>query len=156
MKNDDNKEQFENKPFGQWGNQWNHGGNHSWRLRLGQRGWLRPTVLKLLEDKPMNGIEIMNKIQEMSRGWWRPSPGSIYPLLEGLSTESMIKKREDGKYELTKTYKSEFGPQGEVEEVLTGIEGNVSYLEELSQLKKEKFSEHRKRLEKISARISKL
>jgi DNA-binding PadR family transcriptional regulator len=139
--------------FGGFGKAW---GPHSWRMRLGQRGWLRPTVLKILEDKPMNGIEIMNKIQEMSMGWWRPSPGSIYPLLEVLNTENMIRKREDGKYELTQKYKSEFGPVGEIEEILTNIEGNVSYLEELRGDDKSKVSGYKKRIVKISNRLSEL
>ena len=37
----------------------------------------------------------------MTRGRWRPSPGSVYPLLEDLSTEKLVKKRDDGRYELT-------------------------------------------------------
>ena len=129
---------------------------HAWRMRFGQRGWLRPTVLKILEEKPMNGIEVMNAIQEMSNGWWRPSPGSIYPLLESLANESLIKKNGDGKYELTARYGRESGSQDEGDDIITSIESDVSYLEELASTDKEKFARYGKRIEKITARLSKL
>ena len=132
------------------------GAAHTWRMRFGQRGWLRPTVLKILEEKPMNSIEVMNAIQEMSNGWWRPSPGSIYPLLESLANESLIKKNEEGRYELTARYSRESGPQEEGDDIITSIESDVSYLEELASTDKEKFAKYGKRIEKITARLSKL
>ncbi|MBS7627233.1 PadR family transcriptional regulator, partial [Candidatus Bathyarchaeota archaeon] len=45
------------------------------------KGFLRYKVLKLLKEKPMAGSEIMGVIEEQTGGYWRPSPGSIYPLL---------------------------------------------------------------------------
>lgn len=135
---------------------WGWSGMHAWRMQFAQRGWLRPTVLKILGEGPMNGIEIMNSIQEMSRGWWRPSPGSVYPLLEALSTEGMIRKREDGKYEIARKYKDEFGPVGEMEEALTNMEGNASYLEEMAKSDRVRLSSYKKRIEKLVNRLSKL
>ena len=49
------------------------------RMQFGQRGFLRPQIIELFEQEPMNGVDIMNRLQEMSHGWYRPSPGSIYP-----------------------------------------------------------------------------
>ena len=86
---------------------------NTWRMGLAQRGWLRPTVLRLLAERPMNGIEIMDRIQEMSKGWYRPSPGSVYPLLEQLEGEGLIAKGKDGRYALSKRYADEFGLSGE-------------------------------------------
>ena len=51
----------------------------------------------------------MDAIEGMSQGWWRPSPGSVYPLLETIAKEGSIKKREDGKYELTEQGKEGVG-----------------------------------------------
>ena len=134
------------------------GDMYSWRMRLGQRGWLRPTVLKILGDKPMNGIEIINSIHDMSHGWWRPSPGSIYPLLEGLCNEKIIRKNADGKYELTdkEQFSGQGGPKSQAEEVLTSMDGDISYLEELSQTDRKRFLKYRKRIAEICSRLSRL
>ena len=133
-----------------------NGGLHFWRRSFGQRGWLRPTVLKVLESGPKNGIEIMDGIQEMSHGWWRPSPGSIYPLLEQLSNEKVIKKGKNGRYGLTYVYRGEPGPANGTEEVLTNMDSSISYLEELASTDRKEFASYRKRIAEISRRLSKL
>ncbi|HYA78337.1 MAG TPA: helix-turn-helix transcriptional regulator, partial [Verrucomicrobiae bacterium] len=51
---------------------------------------------------------IMNQIESASQGHWRPSPGSIYPLLDELQREASVCKREDGRYEITEKGKKEF------------------------------------------------
>jgi len=51
------------------------------------RGLLRFLVLKFLADKPMSGTEIVGKIRQETGGKWKPSPGSIYPLLAGLEEQ---------------------------------------------------------------------
>jgi len=48
------------------------------------KGFLRYYVLKLLREKPMSGSEIMSEIEKRSFRGWKPSPGSIYPLLSWL------------------------------------------------------------------------
>lgn len=48
------------------------------------RGLLRFIVLKFLADKPMSGTEIVQKIAHETKEKWKPSPGSIYPLLSHL------------------------------------------------------------------------
>ncbi len=68
---------------------------------LFKRGGLRAWILALLRQSPKNGTEIMDHIEMASQGWWRPSPGSVYPLLEELSRDGFIRKREDGRYEMT-------------------------------------------------------
>jgi len=45
------------------------------------RGLLRFLVLKILSEKPMSGAEIAEQIETQTSGRWKPSPGSIYPLL---------------------------------------------------------------------------
>ncbi len=72
----------------------------------------------------------MDKMQEMSKGWYRPSPGSIYPLLEQLVREGLVVNNKDGKYQTTAIYDEQPGSTGDVGSVLTAIESNVSYLEE--------------------------
>jgi len=56
-------------------------------------------VLRLLKLKPMSGSEIMGEIQTETGGRWKPSPGSIYPLLAWLQDNGYIRelpKEENG------------------------------------------------------------
>jgi len=48
------------------------------------KGLLRFYVFKLLKDKPMSGSEIMEDVEKQTGGQWKPSPGSVYPLLTWL------------------------------------------------------------------------
>jgi DNA-binding PadR family transcriptional regulator len=45
------------------------------------KGLLRFYVFKLLSEKPMSGSEIMEEVEKQTGGRWKPSPGSVYPLL---------------------------------------------------------------------------
>jgi len=56
------------------------------------KGFLRFQVLKLLNEKPMSGSEIMSEIEKQTSGYWKPSPGSIYPLLAWLQDKGYIKE----------------------------------------------------------------
>jgi DNA-binding PadR family transcriptional regulator len=71
--------------------------------RMG-RGDMSPLVLHVLLEKPMHGYEIIRKLEEDSHGFWRPSPGSIYPTLQLLEEQDLVvSKEESGKkvYSLT-------------------------------------------------------
>ncbi len=64
------------------------------RHRIGvPRGLLRYITLIMLEEKPMSGSEITEEIESYMD--WKPSPGSIYPLLSSLQEEDLIKPSED-------------------------------------------------------------
>ena len=54
------------------------------------RGFLSYGVLKILNQKPMSGSELMEEIEK--RTGWKPSPGSIYPLLARLQEESFVEE----------------------------------------------------------------
>jgi len=56
------------------------------------KGFLRYYVLKLLNEKPMSGSEIISEIEKRTNGCWKPSPGSIYPLMAWLQEEGYIKE----------------------------------------------------------------
>jgi len=67
------------------------------------KGFLRHQVLKLLDEKPMSGSELMSEIEKQTEGRWRPSPGSIYPLLSWLQDQGYIKEA-DGQEAGVKRY----------------------------------------------------
>jgi DNA-binding PadR family transcriptional regulator len=74
------------------------------------KGFIRYQVLEALNEKPMSGSEIMEGIEKHTGGFWRPSPGSIYPLLAWLQDNQYIKElpTENGlkRYELTPSGKA--------------------------------------------------
>jgi len=59
------------------------------------KGFLRYQVLKLLDEKPMSGSEIISEIEKQTNGHWKPSPGSVYPLLAWLQDKGYIKEAPD-------------------------------------------------------------
>ena len=126
------------------------------RLQFGRRGFLRPQILELFEEQPMNGVDIMNKLQEMSRGWYRPSPGSIYPLLEQLEREGMIRKNQDGKFELAPEFAKKSGVAEDVAGALLALESNASYLEDLQRTDAPRLEKCADRIEKLAKRLDAL
>jgi DNA-binding PadR family transcriptional regulator len=62
-----------------------HRGSH-WKRRMASapKGLLRHYVLKLMSEGPKSGSELMSAIKEKTEGRWKPSPGSVYPLLSWL------------------------------------------------------------------------
>jgi DNA-binding PadR family transcriptional regulator len=83
---------------GQFGGGWFRGGH-----RMG-RGDMSPIVLYVLLEKPMHGYEIIRKLEEQCHGFWRPSPGSIYPTLTLLEEQDLVTSHEeDGKKVYTLT-----------------------------------------------------
>jgi DNA-binding PadR family transcriptional regulator len=56
-----------------------------------RRGDVRAAALALLAEEPMNGYQIIQAISERSDGVWRASPGSVYPALQQLEDEGLIR-----------------------------------------------------------------
>jgi DNA-binding PadR family transcriptional regulator len=78
--------------FGPGGGPWRGGG------RKARRGDIRTAALLLLAEEPRNGYQIMQEVEERSDGAWRPSPGSVYPALQQLEDEGLIRSEEiDGR-----------------------------------------------------------
>ncbi len=81
---------FGGGPFG--------GGGPRGRGRRARRGDIRTAALLLLAEEPRNGYQIMQEVQERSGGVWSPSPGSVYPALQQLEDEGLIRTEEaDGR-----------------------------------------------------------
>jgi DNA-binding PadR family transcriptional regulator len=56
-----------------------------------RRGDVRAAALSLLAEAPRNGYQIIQEINVRSRGVWRPSPGSVYPALQQLEDEGLVR-----------------------------------------------------------------
>ncbi len=59
------------------------------------RGILKYLILKLLDEQPDTGYGIISRIEKKT-GFWKPSTGSIYPLLENLVDKGLIERSESG------------------------------------------------------------
>ena len=62
-----------------------------------RRGDVRAAILDLLaEGEPWNGYQIIQEIGARTQGVWRPSAGSVYPALQQLEDEALIKAEAAG------------------------------------------------------------
>ncbi|HZY69457.1 MAG TPA: PadR family transcriptional regulator [Thermoplasmata archaeon] len=137
-----------------------------WHMRwmMGHRRGLRVMILSFLGNGPKNGVEIMDEVEGMTHGHWRPSPGSVYPILERLTAEGLIQRRDDGRYDLTERARDEidysFGPWGRrqlsVDEMVQEIGSYVAYLEELKQMSPAKLGRQLAKVRELSERMAKL
>jgi DNA-binding PadR family transcriptional regulator len=63
-------------------------GDRVWRqVRRGssfQKGDLKYILLDLIKDRPRHGYDIIRELEEQSYGFYKPSPGVIYPTLQML------------------------------------------------------------------------
>jgi DNA-binding PadR family transcriptional regulator len=59
-----------------------------------RRGQVRLAILTLLAEAPRNGYQIIQALEERTRGAWRPSPGAVYPALAQLEDEGLIRADE--------------------------------------------------------------
>lgn len=81
-----------------------HGGRGRGRGPRVGKGDVRAATLLLLAEQPLHGYQIIQLIDERSGGLWRPSAGSIYPALQQLEDEGLVRAEpEDGRrvYHLT-------------------------------------------------------
>jgi DNA-binding PadR family transcriptional regulator len=74
------------------------------------RGDVRAAIVVLLAEGPMHGYQVIQELTERSGGMWRPSPGSVYPTLQQLEDEGLVRSSEaDGRrvFQLTDTGRAE-------------------------------------------------
>ncbi len=62
--------------------------NMKWKIF--ERGDLKFVILRLISERPMHGYEVMKALEEESKGYYRPSPGSVYPTLQMLEDEGYL------------------------------------------------------------------
>ncbi|MEN8239571.1 MAG: PadR family transcriptional regulator [Actinomycetota bacterium] len=62
------------------------------------RGDVRIAILHLLAEESMHGYQIIQEIAERTDGVWNPSPGSVYPTLQQLEDEGLVRSEQrDGR-----------------------------------------------------------
>jgi DNA-binding PadR family transcriptional regulator len=76
------------------------GGRGGWGGRgpKARRGDVRAALLLLLAEEPQNGYQLIQEIERRTRGFWKPSPGSVYPALQQFEDEGLVRAQEtDGR-----------------------------------------------------------
>ncbi|WP_390530441.1 PadR family transcriptional regulator [Sulfurisphaera ohwakuensis] len=106
-----------------------------------QKGRLRNLILWLLWQSPRRGIDIIDDIYKMTWGWWKPSPGSVYPLLAKMEEEGIIEKLDDGRYSITQKgieeikYLLPSRYSGSVEDAVEELKGILMFFKEVDRNK---------------------
>ncbi len=81
-----------------WGPPRGGGGPRGWggggRRQRMRRGDVRAAMLVLLEEQSHTGYSLIEEIERRSNGAWRPSPGSVYPTLQQLEDEGLVRPEE--------------------------------------------------------------
>jgi DNA-binding PadR family transcriptional regulator len=115
----------------------------------------------------MNGAELMEQMDRMTMGWWRPSPGSIYPLLDQLESEKVIAKDPDGRYRLTEAarggpdwmrawgFPGASGPRNP-EDAVRELESYATFLEDLGRSERGQVLGLEARLREVARRLEAL
>jgi DNA-binding PadR family transcriptional regulator len=103
------------------------------------RGFMEMHILRILKT-PQHGYEIIKHIEQECL-YWKPSPGSVYPMLQKLKKGGLITEKTIGKrniYTLTKTgierVKKFDLYKNEIKEKMVALfrmmgEENISYIE---------------------------
>jgi len=72
-------------PFG--GGPFGEGGGGRQRRR---RGDIKYALLELIAEQPRHGYDLMKELEQRYGGFYRPSPGSVYPTLQLLEDEGYV------------------------------------------------------------------
>ena len=81
-----------------------------------RQGEVRLALLSLLDDGPAHGYELMKRLEERSGGMYKASAGTVYPVLQQLEDEDLVRwQEEDGKkvYHLTDEGRAELETHAE-------------------------------------------
>ena len=92
-------------------------------------GRLRLYLLKLLDESPRHGYDVIRPLEDRFMGLYAPSPGTIYPRLQRLEAEGLVTQSQEGGrkvYRITDAGREELaGRQDELDELEADISGSV-------------------------------
>ncbi|MGC8538420.1 MAG: PadR family transcriptional regulator [Candidatus Micrarchaeia archaeon] len=137
-----------------------HGaGMHHYGMHFGRRGALRPLIISMLSELPRNGPELMDAIENIYG--WRPSPGSIYPILDELESEGIIEKK-DEKYRLTGNAQDNtdwpfgFGRPATTFDIIERIDMWLDYFEKMKSRDPNSFKAYSEKLSQMRDKMNRL
>ena len=114
------------------------------RGRMFGSGELRLALLALINEEPRHGYELIRAIEDMTGGGYAPSPGAVYPTLQMLEEEGLIKQTRseaDEESSAKKPFKVTKAGKAELAEREDEVEALM-----------ERLGEHGERAEKVKAK----
>ncbi|HEY1703487.1 MAG TPA: helix-turn-helix transcriptional regulator [Trebonia sp.] len=118
-----------------------HHGHHGGQWEGGRipKGRVRGLLLAALLDGPAHGYELMRRLERQAGGLWRPSPGSVYPLLQLLDDDGLVRGKDiEGRkvYELTDQGRAQAdqGPLRDLAEGTAAASGHLDLRAEVHRL----------------------
>jgi DNA-binding PadR family transcriptional regulator len=95
-------------------------------------GMLRLYLLKLLDESPRHGYDVIRLLEDRFMGLYAPSPGTIYPRLARLEAEGLVTQSQEGGrkvYRITDAGREELRRrQDELDHLETEIRSSVHHL----------------------------
>src|SRR5436853_7093273 len=67
------------------------GHRHRRRNQMFESGEVKFVILRLLNEKPRHGYEVIRALEEKFGGFYTPSPGTVYPTLQLLEDEGYVR-----------------------------------------------------------------
>src|SRR5579872_3697742 len=77
-------------PFGKWFGPGIGGFGPGGFAAKFERGDLKLVILDLLKEKPRHGYDIIQELEKRFHGFYSPSPGSVYPILQLLEDQDFV------------------------------------------------------------------
>ncbi|MCT1905003.1 PadR family transcriptional regulator [Oceanobacillus sojae] len=65
--------------------------------RFFKRGDIKMVLLKILQKQPRHGYDIIKVLEEKFKGFYSPSPGSVYPTLQMLEDQDLVEAVKEGR-----------------------------------------------------------
>lgn len=79
----------EDMPFGKWmGHGFGHGGFGP--QRFFERGVVKFVILGLIKEQPRHGYDIIQELEKKFHGFYSPSAGTVYPILQLLEDQGYV------------------------------------------------------------------
>ncbi|RIN12594.1 PadR family transcriptional regulator [Staphylococcus sp. KG4-3] len=72
-------------------------GDFRGRERFFKKGDLQFVILKMLKEESKHGYQIIKDLEEQFKGFYSPSPGSVYPILQMLEDREFVSISKEGK-----------------------------------------------------------
>ncbi len=127
---------------------------------LKQKRGLKSLVLYALYGSDLNGVELIREVQRLTSGLWRPTAGSMYPLLRGFQEQGIIQWTTDERYKLAAEVRAEFEAAFRLEAdvpaidfMVTAMQRYASYMEDVKSTGREDLRPHRARLKELADRL---
>ena len=174
---ENNNDQFHDEFDGQHAHHAHHDPFHETMREMQKLGGLRMWIMHVLDENgATNGAEIMEIVQAHTNlspdGPYKnsgPLPGSVYPMLKKMVSEDFINKNSKGQYNLTENgrklnskmrgrfqgnhSKHDIRKVWSIENILTEIENDLSYLDDI---KTEKLNAKKERIKKLTEKLNKI